>query len=179
MKLFDLDKNGSIIPSAETLSAPLLNKIWMRDKEKNKAQALKELTFIYLSEDNQSPYSNFPEDKKNEMIINDLFKKNWKPDKELQEAISFYKQAIQTHSMRLLNAARVACDNLSDYFHGVNFTDTDEEGRPLYTAKDVAANLAAVGKIIESLDVVEDKIKREISSKIKVRGGGTISDRER
>ena len=52
-------------------------------------------------------------------------------------------------------------------------------GKPLYNAKDVASNLEKVGRIVESLDKLENKIKREVKSDSRIRGGGEIGLYER
>jgi hypothetical protein len=180
MKLFDLDKNGNIIPQADTLCVPAFKLIWDRDKDKNKSVALKELTYLYLAVDYQSPYTNFPIDKKESIIIKDLFDKGWKPDVDLLKAKKFYIEANQTHSLRLLESARYACDKLSDYFNKVNFAKTDDNHKFLFNVDDVANNISKIGKIIESLDIVESKLKTEQSSNTKVMGGkGKIGAYER
>jgi hypothetical protein len=68
----------------------------------------------------------------------------------------------------MLNSARLAVEKLSNYFKNSNPNDK------FYTA-----NLEKLGKIIESLDKLEEKVKKEQTSETKVRGGGFIRERER
>ena len=65
------------------------------------------------------------------------------------------------------------------YFENIDFLEIGENGKPLYNAKDVAINLEKVGSIVESLDKLENKIKKEIKTDSRVRGGGDIGLYER
>ena len=55
----------------------------------------------------------------------------------------------------------------------------DDNGKPVYTAKDVAYNLEKVGTIVDSLDKLETRIKKEVRTESRVRGGGDIGMYER
>jgi hypothetical protein len=81
--------------------------------------------------------------------------------------------------MRLMKAAKGAADKLALYFENIDFLEMGSNGRLLYNAKDVAINLEKVGRIVESLDKLENKIKREIKTDSRVRGGGEIGLYER
>lgn len=180
MALFDLDSDNKIILNADSLALPPLKKIWDKDKSKTKEEATKLITYIYLISDNQSPYMNYPPGVREERLATDIFKDiNWKPSPEIIQAIDYYKDLTQTTSMRLLYSARIACHKLADYFEEADFTELDDNGKPIYTAKDVAANLGSIGKILESLDTLESKVKQEVTSKVKIRGGGNVGSYER
>lgn len=177
--LFDLNENNKVTIKPEVLQIPEFKAIWDADKSKTKDVALNELTYVYFVADFNSPYSNYPEDTKEDSISEDIFKKKQIPRKEIRNAIEKYKTLTETHTMRLLRAAKEATDKLAEYFRGVDYTATDEQGKLLYNAKDVAANLANMGKIVESLDAVEEKIKKEQTSRTKIRGGGDVGNYER
>ena len=105
--------------------------------------------------------------------------KKYVPDKDISEAIGFYKRLRETTSMYVLEKAKGAVYKLADYFDCIDFKETDDMGRPVYSAKDVSANLEKVGKIVESLDKLEDKVRKEIKTAENIRGGGEIGDYER
>ena len=104
---------------------------------------------------------------------------NVKADAQIKLAEAEYNEFQQTYSMRFLESARGLADKLSSYFDEVDFHATDDNGKPLYSAKDAVSNLKQVGDVIESLDKVEEKVKKEVDSKAKIRGHKKIRNRER
>ena len=179
MALFDI-KNDQIVFSPDSLAIPAFRKIWEGDKSKTKTRATKEISYVYYMCDFNSPYSIYPEHKRIEVLKSDFIgDPKWKPEGRIADAISKYREFQETHTMRLMRAARSAADQLSCYFEDIDFKEKDDNGRPVYTAKDVAVNLEKVGKIVESLDKLEEKIKKEIKTESKIRGGGDIGIYER
>ena len=179
MALFDL-KNGNIVLSPDSLALPVFKKIWKKDKTKIKEKATREISYIYFMCDYGSPYAVYPIDKKREVIAMDFMKDlKWKEDKDIIEAMEAYLKFQETHTMRLMKAAKGASDKLAGYFENVDFLIVDDKGRPLYTAKDVAINLEKVGNIVDSLDKLENRIKQEVKISSRIRGGGEIGMYER
>ena len=179
MGLFDL-KEGQIVLHPDSLALPPFKRIWNRDKGKGKEKATKEIAYIYYVTDFKSPYSIYPEDRRKTLVAEDFMKDiKYKPDKDVIEAIGFYKKLRETTSMYVLEKAKSAVYKLADYFDNIDFKETDEVGRPIYSAKDVSANLEKVGKIVESLDKLEEKVRKEIKTTENIRGGGEIGDYER
>tara|TARA_R110002012_G_scaffold261340_1_gene443214 strand:+ start:11635 stop:12177 length:543 start_codon:yes stop_codon:yes gene_type:complete len=177
--LFDL-KGGQIVLNAESLAIPIFNKIWKRDKTKAKDKANKEIAYIFFMCDFNSPYMAYPGTKRRDIILSDFMKDpKWEEDKDIKDAMSKYLEFQETHTMRLMKAAKGAADKLAMYFEHIDFTEIGENGRPRYNAKDVASNLEKVGSIVESLDKLENKIKKEIKTDSRVRGGGDIGLYER
>ena len=175
--LFDL-RDGHVVLNAESLAIPIFNKVWKRDRSKDKAT--KEISYIFFMCDFNSPYMAYPNTKRREVVLNDFMKdKDWKEDKEIEEAMKKYLEFQETHTMRLMKAAKGAVDKLTSYFENIDFLEMGENGKPLYNAKDVAINLEKVGSIVESLDKLENKIKKEIKTDSRVRGGGDIGLYER
>ena len=179
MALFDL-KNGNIVLNPDSLALPVFKKIWKKDKTKNKEKATQEISYVYFMCDYNSPYAVYPSLKKRGILVKDFMKDSkWKESKEILEAMEAYINFQETHTMRLMKAARSASDKLAGYFENVDFLKVDDKGRPLYTAKDVAINLEKVGNIVDSLDKLETRIKQEIKTESRVRGGGEIGIYER
>jgi len=177
--LFDI-KGGQIVLNAESLAIPIFNKLWKRDKSKTKDRATKEISYIFFMCDFNSPYMAYPNNKRREILLNDFMKdQKWKEDKDIKGAMDKYLEFQETHTMRLMKAAKGAVDKLTSYFENIDFLEKGENGRPLYNAKDVAINLEKVGSIVESLDKLENKIKKEIKTDSRVRGGGDIGLYER
>lgn len=180
MGLFDLIDN-KIVLDPEKIAVPEFLVIWNDDKSKDKVKAEKLLTYIYFLCDYNSPYAIYPENEREAILIQDYmqgYKKEIKKS-NVQQAIEKYKSFQQTTSMKLLEAAKVACNKLSDYFHQIDFTELDDDGKPIYNAKDVALNLKSIGGIIESLNKTTEQVKKEITSSSKIRGGGEAGEYER
>jgi len=179
MSLFDL-KNGNIILNPDSLVLPGFREIWKKDKTKGKDKATREISYVYFMCDYNSPYSVYPIHKRRDVICKDFMQDaKWKETPEVSEAISRYKDFQETHTMRLMRAAKGAADKLAGYFEAIDFLKVDDNGKPVYTAKDVAYNLEKVGHIVDSLDKLEVRIKKEVKSESRVRGGGDIGMYER
>ena len=179
MALFDL-KNGNVILNPESLVLPGFREIWKKDKTKGKAKATREISYVYFMCDYNSPYAVYPNAKRKDVIIKDYMQEeDWEETKEIKEAIKRYVNFQETHTMRLMRAAKGASDKLAGYFENINFLDKDDNGKPIHTAKDVAYNLEKVGNIVDSLDKLETRIKKEVKTESRVRGGGEIGMYER
>lgn len=180
MGLFSL-KEDKVVIDPNTLVIPEFLKIWKSDKSTGKSEAHQILSYVYFYCDFASPYAIYPLHQRKAMLINDFLKGNEKiiAKAEVEDAIKKYKSFNDTPSMRLLESAQIACDKLADYFETLDFKELDDTGRPVYLAKDVAANLKAVGGIIESLNKTTEQVKKEVTASVKVRGGGDIGDYER
>lgn len=181
MGLLDLDPaTGQAKLNPDILAIPEFADIWEADKTKLKAKAMKEITYIYMMADFNSPYAVFPINKRRAEVARDVLgSEGAKISKALLDGIDKYKKFQETPSMYLLEKTKTAIYKMADYFETVNFNQMDETGRPVYTAKDVAANLEKIGKIIESYDKVEEKVKKEVKSESRIRGGGTEGTYER
>lgn len=178
-QLFDM-KSGNIVLNPDSLVLPMFQKIWKTDKTKTKEKATREISYIYFMCDFNSPYMVYPEGKRREIVIKDFMKdEDWEESSDISIAMGRYSEFQETHTMRLMKAAKGACDKLALYFENVDFSEKGEKGKPLYNAKDVASNLEKVGRIVESLDKLENKIKREVKSDSRIRGGGEIGLYER
>lgn len=179
MGLFDY-KDYKVVIDPSSLAIPAFRKIWDRDKTKNKRVATQELSYIYFVYDFKSPYSIYPENERKTKVLNEFITEpDWQPDPKVLAAIDEYNEFQRTYSMRFLESARGLADKLSSYFDEVDFHQTDDNGKPLYSAKDAVSNLKQVGDVIASLDKVEEKVKKEVDEKAKIRGQKIIRDRER
>ena len=179
--MFDL-KNNIVVISPEELAIPFINSVWVLDKSKDKSIAFKELSYIYYMYNHKSPYvlAGYSEDQRREKVIQDIIKdKKWKISSTLQEAIVCYKERISTLSTELLESAKTVIGKLKDYFDNVDFKEMkfDKNGNevPAYEAKDVISNLANLGKIVDSVNILEEKVKKEVTQNNSVRGNRQVS----
>ncbi len=168
MSIFNF-KSNKVVIDPDKLVIPEFKAIWDRDKSKDKEQAFKELTYIYMLVDFKSAYQAYPEDIRESKIIEDFIKDSkWKPDNLISDAAKKYYALQETPTLRMLNSAKLAVEKLSNYFKRSSPEDRS------YTA-----NLEKLGKIIESLDKLEERVKKEQAAENRVRGGGSVKDRER
>tara|TARA_R110000744_G_scaffold37336_2_gene85632 strand:- start:108 stop:647 length:540 start_codon:yes stop_codon:yes gene_type:complete len=179
MALFDL-KNGNIVLNPESLALPGFREIWKKDKTKGKDKATREISYVYFMCDYMSPYAVYPNTRRKDVIIKDYIQdEEWKETEDVKLAMERYLDFQETHTMRLMRAAKGASDKLAGYFETIDFLKVDDNGKPIYTAKDVAVNLEKVGNIVDSLDKLETRIKKEVRTDSRVRGGGEIGMYER
>lgn len=179
MGLFNL-KDNRVIIDPDTLPIPEFKTLWDRDTSKIKEQAYKELAYIYFMTDFKSPYNSYPEDEREERIKQDFIKDSkWKPDQDIKLAIDRYTEFQESPSMRLLKASKNACKKLEGYFNTVDLDEKDTKGQLVNKATDLSRSLKEIGQIVESLNKVEEQVKKEISTSEKIRGGGNVKNRER
>jgi hypothetical protein len=72
-----------------------------------------------------------------------------------------YRELSDTHAIKLLKSARSAVNKLEKYFKDIDLTAMDENGKLLYQAKDLVANLSKIGEVIEGLDRLEELVQKQ------------------
>lgn len=180
MKAFDI-QGDQVTFTAEFLAVPEFKAIWDRDKKKGKGSAIKELSYVAFLCDNTiyNPYRGYSEEARSEELIKDFIgDESWKPDREVQEAVDKLHGLLETTSSRLLRSSKIAADKLGVYFETIDFTLMDDNGKPIYSARELASNLSAMGNIVKSLKVLEDQVKKEQLDDNITRGGFEIGDFE-
>lgn len=178
--LFNISSSGKVELRPESLSIPPFDQIWARDKSKTKDQATKEIKYIFFLCDYNSPYRKAYSATDVDKIVKEDFIKDpkWEPDELIKKGIEKYNSLQNTMSARILESAKMGAEKLAKYFEDVDFKDLDDNGRPKYTAKELASNLAAVGNILKSLLILENQVKSEQLDSSSVRGKSEINDYE-
>jgi len=67
----------------------------------------------------------------------------------------------ETSAIKLLKAARTSIQKLEKYFETINLDILDDNGKPIYSAKDLIANLSNMGKVVNGLEELEELVKRQ------------------
>jgi len=176
MRVFDIS-NGAVTLDPSRLIIPEFNALWRRDKNKDKLRATKEISYIVfmydLSVDN--PYRGYLEIERDLVLRRDFFPDGkWEPDELVQKAIKKFRELSETTNTRLLASARSAAEKLATYFEEVDFKQLDSQGKPVYSARELASNLAAVGNIVKSLTFLEEQVRKESLDNTVARGGSDI-----
>lgn len=138
--------------------------------------AKKYFSYIYFLCDFKSPYSAYSEEDRKVIC-----KKDFIPDLEITadviQAVKKYNDFQDTVSLRLFKAAKEGCEKLIHFCNEVDLNERDKQNRPVYKANDLATTLKQVAGIKQSLEQLEDAVKKEISQG-RNRGGQFISRRE-
>ena len=166
--------NHLAIPSPYILTIKEFDKLYKRDKGKGKEIAIKELAYIYFMCNHNSPYTIYDEEEKKGKIKKSVFgeKSKWKADVIVKAACERYLKLIDTHAILLLKSARNSVKKLERYFDDVDLTLMDDKtGKPIFSAKDLVANLTKVGDVVQGLSKLEDIVKKEEQERVSTRGG--------
>lgn len=165
--------NNIARPSVYALSITEFNKLYKRDKSKGKERVVKELAYVYFMCNHNSPYTIYENEEKGLRIKDSIFGKDykWKPDEFVKAACAKYLSLMDTHYIRLLKAARKSVNKLEKYFDEVDLTILDDNNKPIYTAKDLVANLAKVSDVVIGLSKLEELVKKEDQERATTRGG--------
>ena len=157
--------NNVAVPSAYTLTI-------IEFKNLN----TKELAYVYFMCDHHSPFSVYDEDKRHEEVCLSVFgKTDWKATDKVKVACDKYKKLKETSAVRLLKAARESVVKLEKYFKTIDLTLVDDNGKPIFAAKDLVANLSKMGDVVNGLTKLEDLVKKEEQVKTGNRGGVEVN----
>ena len=97
--------------------------------------------------------------------------KKWSPSIEVKAGCSKYEKLIETSAVRLLKAAKESIVKLEKYFRDIDLTMMDDNGKPIYHAKDLINNLEKMGKVVDGLTRLEEIVKKEEQAANTNRGG--------
>lgn len=139
--------NNVVIPSPYALTIPEFEK-----------RTVKELAFVYFFVDHRSSYAAYDEEERKEILLKDL---GIKMTTLIEAAVDKYTQLSDTHAIRLLKSARSSVNKLEKYFQNIDLTAMDENGKLLYQAKDLVANLSKIGEVVEGLDRLEELVQKQ------------------
>lgn len=178
--LYKVDKKTHQVDiPPEVLQIPEFKAILESDKSETKEVANKEFAYIFYMTDYKSPYMSQPIEQRAKSLKSDFIQDpTWEPSEAVLKAIEKYKVFQYTPSMRLLEAAEVACDKLTNFYLTVDLNQKNKLGQLLYKHTDLSKSLKDVGGIVASLQAIREQIKKEIFTK-KTRGqGGEASEFE-
>ena len=135
----------------------------------------KSLAYVYFMVDYRSPYSVYEYQERKKEIKNSIFDKNWKGDSKIDAACLKYAELMETSAVKLLKAARESIIKLEKYFRDIDLTVADDNGKPIFHAKDLINNLEKMGKVVEGLTRLEDLVRKEEQANNSNRGGVEVN----
>lgn len=175
MKLFKYEGYKVVIEPEALLLKPFKT-IWDRDKTKNKDKALVELGYIYFFADPRSDYQYIiDEDLRSDAVKQgEGLSPKWKPDKQMIEAINFYKQ-FKTTSALLLETTRLLVDKVMVQMKELDLNERDKNDKPVFALNVITSTIDKVPELVIKLDKAEKLIASEINNNSKMRGQGEKS----
>lgn len=170
LKLFQY-KDYKVEVAPEALILEPFKLIWDRDKTKNKSRATMELGFIYFMADPRSDYQYIVDEEERREEINSGLgnAKDWKPDKDLLNAIEFYKSFVPT-TAKLLQSTLIAVDKLNDFLKNVNFYEKDEKGKYILPINQVTQAIKQIPILAKDVRDAEAALNRDMQESSRIRG---------
>jgi hypothetical protein len=188
MKLFEIEESTNdvkvnapwikLIPEFKALFDGRLKSKTPMDRD---LIGIKRLTYIYFMLDFTSPIADWEEDKKHTEALTYTGLSNEEVKSDIvQLAMSKY-ECLQYEMCRPLKTYRAALRGLEamdTYLETVDFTQTDKQGKLLYTPNQFTTNMSTINKAYDELNKLRKKIEEELSQTTSIRGSATMGDRE-
>ena len=172
--VYDNVNNRLEINEGEILLVREFKNLFDKDKSKDKSQAFKELTYIYLALDWKSPYSQYTELERHEEALRDsgLTEEEFN-NPVFREACRKYRALQDSNkSIKMLNAAKTAVDRFIDYFEViVDLNERDQNGKPIFSAEKVMKEVSNLTKVHQELIDLENAVKKELSEQSTLQAG--------
>ena len=172
--VYDNVNNRLEINEGEILLVREFKNLFNKDKSKDKRQAFKELTYIYLALDWKSPYSQYTELERHEEALRDsgLTEEEFN-NPVFREACRKYRALQDSNkSIKMLNAAKTAVDRFIDYFEViVDLNERDQNGKPIFSAEKVMKEVSNLTKVHQELIDLENAVKKELIEQSTLRAG--------
>jgi hypothetical protein len=132
-----------------------------------------ELAYVYFMVDHKSPFAVYEWEQRTIEVKNSIFGDDNKfiPSIKVNTACKKYEILIETSAVRLLKAAKGSIVKLEKYFRDIDLTMMDDNGKPIFHAKDLIANLSNMGKVVDGLSRLEEIVKKEEQASNTNRGG--------
>tara|TARA_R110002126_G_scaffold67658_1_gene171272 strand:+ start:994 stop:1500 length:507 start_codon:yes stop_codon:yes gene_type:complete len=136
----------------------------------------KELAYVFFMCDHTSPFAVYGIEQRHEEVKLSVYgKSKWTASSKVNAACDKYRKLKETSAVKLLKAARHSIVKLERYFDTVDLTLLDDNGKPIYHAKDLVANLSKMGDVVDGLIKLEDQVKKQEQVNTNARGGVVVN----
>ena len=189
MKVFELDDNQKVILSPELRLIKEFRLLIEEDKDRFKKQAIKWFQYIYFMYSYKSQYADLPEVHRKELVEGETGVTKINPI--MQDAIDKFILLQATPTLRTLTEVKNTLDTTSEMLKILRKQIESNMTSPALSADDIGdlvkrltetINLAnTIPKTVESIEKLEDKVKKEKGGDDKLRGGrakGHFEDEE-
>lgn len=180
MKIFIFENQKLTLNKEEILLVKEFAELWDTNRNKiegdlrgyEKKRAFREFSFIYLMYDWESPYKNFSEiERRNTAIDDSSLTDKQLLDEKFLAACRKYVEMQDTHMMKLLKSAYRAIDEVRLFYETVDLQERDADGKPIFNAKQLLDSLGGLGKTIQSVETLEEVVKKQKEANTKVLRG--------
>ena len=167
MKLFKYE-GYKIVISEEAFALKVFRQIWNRDRTASKDKALMELGYVYFMVDPRSDYQYLvnKEERSKAIIEGEGLPSNWKPDKLIEEAMTFY-DSMKPSAALLLEDTRLMVDKYRKKLRGMDFDELEVKD-----LKDMGALIKGIPDLVKALDEAEKAVASEMKNSGRMRGQG-------
>lgn len=167
MKLFRYE-GYKIVISEEAFALKVFRQIWNRDRTASKDKALMELGYVYFMVDPRSDYQYLvdKEERSKAIIEGEGLPANWKPDKLIEEAMTFY-DSMKPSAALLLEDTRLMVDKYRRKLRGMDFDELEVKD-----LKDMGALIKGIPDLVKALDEAERAVNAEMRNSGRMRGSG-------
>jgi hypothetical protein len=174
-KLFDIIE-GKVVINADELSIPVFKKIYESDKSKSKKESFDKISYIIFMYKWDSPYMSYIDEEVRDRIVKkDVFgKEDYKLDDLIIQAVQRYRDFQHTFSLQFLEQNVEGAKKLMNFYKRIDWDEVDKSGKPIYSSRDLAANLEKAGGILKSLESLKEQVRREELEISRVKGGNVV-----
>lgn len=167
MRLFKYE-GYKIVISEEAFALKVFRQIWNRDRTASKDKALMELGYVYFMVDPRSDYQYIvnKEERSKAIIEGEGLPSNWKPDKLIEEAMTFY-DSMKPSAALLLEDTRLMVDKYRKKLRGMDFDELEVKD-----LKDMGALIKGIPDLVKALDEAEKAVASEMKNSGRMRGQG-------
>lgn len=166
-----------LIKEFEDLLTDVRNKTKDDKTGKKRERAFRELKYIYLFFDWESPYFQFPEQERHIESLKDSRLTDEEFNDPIFRAACRKYDDIQNSSLdiKLLKAAMSAVDKQIFYLNNVDLQERDGiTGKPIFKSKDLIAEIKGCKDLISSLRELELQVKKGLDTESSIRGNTEV-----
>jgi hypothetical protein len=187
IKLFEVNDQGLPEISVEARTIQVFKKLITRDKGsegdhdgRKKYQATKELAFIYFYAKFDSPYEAYEEYDRALKIKKAVgLDEKWKIDKDILEAVDYFKEIQRTPAMEYLESVEIAVKNMSDYLKNTKIDQTIQEGpnkgKLVHDVGQYRSLTKEMPDLIISYQKTKELVRKEIQEEMATRAARKIN----
>lgn len=136
-----------------------------------------ELLYVYHMGSYRTPYANYDTGIREDKICKDF---NIVATPYLKAAVIRFIEFQQTPTIKFLDANMKAMEKLRNFLETVDLNERDDKGKPIYKPYDLTAAMEKSGKIVEAVEQLKDKVKKELSvANAKIRGSHSVNKWEK
>lgn len=172
--------NKVVFPNPETLLISPFKDIWERDKTKEKAFALEDLTYVEFTTSmfKSNPYREYPESRKHEVVMKDIItRKGWKVDPLITKAQKKIKD-LQEDGSTTYNyymSAKLALEKLQEFFNTFDINERNPKTfTPIHKPREITSAVKDTKDALLNLKALDSQMQDEMMADTKTRGNKEI-----